>query len=135
VGSGLLRDAQAEWVGRVKEQLSFGCDVGRSGNGWNQACAFQRDGAGEDGAEDTFLTPECPKLELAVGDEAGEFGAGAGAAGGAVVGFAGAEDEVAAVIGGVVGDGEELDVVDFGAVCAGDAACGESLAEGPGEGG
>jgi hypothetical protein len=57
---------------------------------------------------------------VAVGGEAGEFGAGAGAAGGAVVGFAGAEDEVAVAV-------VEFDVVDFGVALVVDG-----LAEGPG---
>ena len=62
-----------------------------------------------------------PSRELAVGDQAGELGAGAGAAGRAVVGLAGAEDEVPAVGPGRVGRAEQLDVVDLAAVRAGDA--------------
>ena len=55
------------------------------------------DRAFEDAADDAFLTPDFAGLQFAVGIEAGELGAGAGAAGRAVVGFAGAEDEVSAI--------------------------------------
>ena len=57
-----------------------------------------------------------PSCELAVGAQAGELGAGAGAAGGAVVGLARAEHEVLAVGAGHAGRAEELDMVDLAAV-------------------
>ncbi len=55
-----------------------------------------------------------PSTKLAVGGQAGELGAGAGAAGGAVVGLAGAKHEVLAVAHPAPSGGpNELDVVDL----------------------
>jgi hypothetical protein len=73
-------------------------------------------------SENAFLPPDFAWLQVAVGSQAGHLGAGSGAAWGAVVGLAGAENEVAAVVGRVVGGAEQLDVVDLRAVGAGDAA-------------
>ena len=70
----------------------------------------------EDAADDALLPPDLALGELAVGDQAGELGARAGAAGRAVIGLARAEHEVAAVGPGHRGRSEELDVVDLGAV-------------------
>jgi len=105
-------------------------DAGKNG------VALYAEAAFEDGAEDAALPPDFAGGELAVGEEAGELGAGTGAAGGAIVGLAGAEDEVGAVViravGAVAGWAEELDVVDGLAVGAGDALSGEGLKDGPG---
>jgi len=54
-------------------------------------------------ADDALLAPGRARRQLAVGGEAGELRAGAGAAGRAVVRAAGAEDEVASVVGGIGG--------------------------------
>src|SRR5690606_30569630 len=68
----------------------------------------------EPAPEDALLDPRLAFAQLSVRREARELGAGAGSAGGAVVGVAGAEYEAAGagVAGG--GQGEELDVVHFG---------------------
>lgn len=79
---------------------------------------------------DTGLYPGLALGKLAVGGQAGQLGAGAGAARGAVVGLAGAHHEVAAVGVGVVG--KQLDVVDRRAVFAGDALGFEGFEHGPG---
>jgi len=52
-----------------------------------------------------------PRAQFAVLEQAGEFGTGAGAARGAVVGLAGTEDEVAAIRRRVMRGTEQLDVV------------------------
>ena len=54
-----------------------------------------------------------PSASLPSATEAGELGAGAGAAGRAVVGLAGTEDEVAAIGPGDRRRAEQLDVVDL----------------------
>lgn len=111
------------------------CGAADSGQDGAGVAVFPLIGAGEDGAKDAFLPPCVAGLECAVGGEAGELGAGAGAAGGAVVGFAGAEDEVAAVVCGLKCGAEDFDVIDFGSVGSGDALLAECIADGPGEGG
>ena len=62
-----------------------------------------------------------PSRKLAVGAQARELGAGAGAAGRAVVGLAGAKHEVLAVGARHAGWPEELDMVDLGPVGARDS--------------
>src|SRR2546426_2121610 len=84
----------------------------------------------EHAADHALLPPHGAGRKLAVGRQAGQLGAGAGAAGRAVVGLAGTEHEAAAV--GVWRRREELDVVDLGAVAAGDAVGGQRLAYAPG---
>ena len=64
--------------------------------------------------DDTLLPPDFSGGEFSIGGEAGEFGTGAGASGGAIVFPAGAEDKVTTVISGAVGGTEELDMIDFG---------------------
>lgn len=75
----------------------------------------------EDSAEDAFLPPGLTGGELAVGVEAGQLSTGAGAAGRAIESRAGAENEVATGVGGVLGGAGELDVIDEGTVFAADA--------------
>ena len=75
-----------------------------------------RDAAFEDAAHDALLPPDFAGRELAVGVEAGQLGAGAGAAGRAVVGLAGAEHEILAIGAGRVWRTEEFDVVDLATV-------------------
>ena len=73
--------------------------------------------------------------EFSGGGKAGEFGAGAGAAGRAVVGFARAENEVLAVGLDAVGGGiEGFDVIDQASVCSGDLLILEGLTDGGCEG-
>ena len=64
--------------------------------------------------------------------ETGEFGAGASAAGRAVEGCAGTEDEVAAGVFAGLGWSGEFDVVDGRGICAGDTAGCEGDADGGG---
>jgi len=68
---------------------------------------------------------------MAVGGQAGQLGAGAGAARRAVVGLAGAQHEVAGIGGGR--GAEQLDVVDLRAVRAGDVLRLERAADAPRE--
>lgn len=66
------------------------------------------------------MSPDLSGGEFAIRSQAGEFRTRPGPAGGAVVGTARTEDEVAAVVVGVAGGAEEFDVVDLAAVLAGD---------------
>src|SRR5581483_7530909 len=68
----------------------------------------------EAAAEDAFLHPRLALGELAVGGEAGELRARAGAAGRAVVRLARAEHEVTRLRAGGNSGAEQLDVVDIG---------------------
>ena len=58
------------------------------------ATVLQRVACLELAADDAGLAPHLTRLELAIGGQAGNFGAGTGAAGRAVVGFAGAQHVV-----------------------------------------
>ena len=91
-------------------------------------CAvFHSNPAVESAADEAFLTPDLAGGEFAVGMEAGEFGGGSGAAGGAVVSLAWAEDEVAGVGSGGHRGAVKFDMVDFGVALGVDG-----LADGPG---
>src|SRR5690606_2537574 len=104
-------------------------DVRAAADGGDDAAAFGvLVAALELAADHTGLAPQLARLQLAVGRQAGQLGAGAGAAGRAVVGLAGAQHEVAAVGLGVVG--EQLDVVDQAAVLAADALVFQRLLHG-----
>ena len=83
-------------------------------------CRRQRIPPREDAAKHTLLAPRDIRRELAIGGKACELRAGAGTARRAVVGAAGAQDEVAAVQAGARGRAKELDVVDLAPVIAGD---------------
>lgn len=80
------------------------------------------------------MSPVVSFGKFAGGGKAGEFGAGAGAAGRAVVSGAGAENEVLGVgFDSGLGRGEALDVVDFAAVLARDVLGVQGVADGSGE--
>src|SRR5262245_36867890 len=70
----------AKWVARVEDQRRLGVDVSAAGNARDDPAAVDAHRALEDAADDALLPPEPAFLQLAVGEEAGELGAGAGAA-------------------------------------------------------
>src|SRR5205823_4918669 len=86
----------------------------------------------EDTADDAFLPPDLALAQLPVGREAGELGAGAGAARRAVVGPAGAENEVADVVRRVLRRAEELNVVNLLPADPGHPAPRQFLSQPPG---
>src|SRR5262245_38654720 len=73
-------DAPAVGIGGVEEEAGFGGDVGAAGDGWDQLAVDHLELAVEDAADDAFLAPDLAGLQLAVGRQAGELGARAGAA-------------------------------------------------------
>ncbi|MFT5130465.1 MAG: UDP-glucose 4-epimerase, partial [Rhodothermales bacterium] len=85
----------------------------------------------KDAADNTFLAPDLALGEFAVGDQAGEFGARASAAGRAIVGTTRAHDIASAVCIWIRGRAEELHVIDLAAVVATNACCFEGAADGP----
>ncbi len=88
------------------------------------------DTTGEDRVENAGLAPWLAGREFSVGMKAGQLGAGAGAAGRAVVNLARAEDEVPAVASPrIAGRTEDLDVVDLATVVAGDAVDGKRVTD------
>ena len=128
-GSGL--DAVSEGVAGVDEQFALGHDPGFAADGGDDLAVLDGYLAFEEAADDAFLAPDAAFGQGTIGIEAGELGAGAGAAGGAVVGFAGAEHETLAI--GARGGGKKLDVVDFRPVRAAQAVEGIGFAQTPGE--
>ncbi len=113
-------NAVAEGVALVEDQIGLGVDVRFARDFGVELVAFDEPRSLEDAADDALLAPDLARLEFAVGVEARELGAGAGAAGRAVVRLAGAEDEVLAVGAGRGGRSEQLDVVDLAAIGPGD---------------
>ena len=83
----------------------------------------------EDRTEHAFLPPDVAGLPFSIGGEAGDLGTGAGAAGTAVVGVAGAKDEVAAMVGRVGGGAGEFEMVDLAAIASGDAGGPDGVAD------
>jgi hypothetical protein len=59
-------------------------------------------------------------VQFAVRDQARYFRAGAGAAGGAIVRFAGTQDEILGMGGQIARRPEQFDMIDLGPVRAGD---------------
>src|SRR5262245_2875760 len=73
-------------IPRIEDQGGLGVDEGPSGQGGNQLAVHHPDRALEDSAGDALQAPDLALGELPVGKEAGQLGAGARAAGRAVVG-------------------------------------------------
>lgn len=114
---GIIADSPAKRIALVEEQCRFGVDESGAGDGGSDlsgGAVEPTKAAGEGAAEDTLLNPRLVFFELLVSGEAGEFGAGASTARGAIVGFAGALNEIAGIGTGNRGRTEEFDMVDFG---------------------
>src|SRR5438093_11159899 len=92
------RDSPAERIGRIEQQRRLAADMRAAGDGRQHfAIAAPAVRGLEHAADHALLPPHGAGRELAVGRQAGQLGAGAGAAGRAVVGLAGTEHEAAAV--------------------------------------
>src|SRR5262249_10353313 len=87
----------------------------------------------EDAADDALLPPDLAFAELAVGDEAGELGAGPGAARGTVVRLSRTEDKVPPVGVRRARRAAQFDMVDLGAVGAGNVGSRQGITHGPGD--
>ncbi len=129
-------DAVLEGIIRVKDDGGFTGDEGSAGDNGNELSGLGKgkERSFENGADDAGLTPDFTFGKFSAGSEAGEFCAGAGAAGGAVVFLAGAEDEVLRIgVEPFFRCGEGLNVIDFTAIGSGDVLCFEGVADGTGE--
>src|SRR4051794_24512144 len=111
-------DAHGERVLGVEEERGLGVDVGRAADARMDPAVNDPRRSLEDAADDALLPPDLARGERAVGHQAGDLRAGAGAAGGAVVRLARAEDEVLAVRPRIARRAVQLDVVDLAAVVA-----------------
>jgi len=116
-----------EGIGVLEEEAGLCGNPSASGN---DGVDVSVGGAGnfsfEAGAENSLLDPDLSWNEFSVGVEACHFCAGPGAAGGAIEGRAGAQDEVSRRTAGGWGSGKEFDVIDEGACFAGDPGGEES---------
>ncbi len=106
----------AEGIVRVEDQLVVSTHPGFAADRWDDAFRGALVAGGKLAADDAGLTPDFPRLQLAILRQAGQLGAGAGTARRAIPGLSRTEYEVAAV-GGIV-SGEEFDMVDNAAVVA-----------------
>lgn len=93
----MSRDPPAEWIARVEDQVRVRGDKGRCGDVGQQNPIVFYQPAFKDAADHAFLAPGLARREQAVGIQAGELRAGAGATRGAVVLLARAENKVATV--------------------------------------
>src|ERR1017187_1338567 len=126
-------DAVTERIALVENQLGIRIHVRGAGDLGIDLAIHDGNRPFEDAADDALLTPDLAGQQFAIGVEAGQLGAGSGAAGRAVVGFTGTEHEVLAIGAGSGGFSEELDVIDLAAIRAGDAVGGETPADAPGK--
>src|SRR5512146_57335 len=116
-----LSNAELKRILFVEEQRRFGVDVGCAANRRDDLLALATVAADELAAKNAFLNPRLAFGQFAVGSQAGELGARAGAAGRTIVCLAGAKHEVAAVRRLIVRRAEQLDMVDFFAAGARDS--------------
>ena len=121
-------NAHAEWIARVEDQVRVRVDERRALDARVDLPVAYLNTAFKHAADDAFLSPHLAFAQLAVGIQAGQLGAGAGAAWRSVVRLAGAQDEIPAVDSGLLRRTEQLDVVDLLAIRACDA--GERAAPG-----
>lgn len=115
-------DAITEWIGRIENVGGLAIHPGPAGDARNDSALGKLgDAALENGVENAGLTPDLAGAEFPVGMKTSEFGTGAGAARRAIIGFAGAENEVPAIRQvRIAGRAEVFDVVDFHALIARD---------------
>src|SRR5579863_637170 len=107
-------------VGLVHQERRFGCHECLAGNFRDDLASFQTVRGRKNTPQDPLLTPAFARIQEAVGRETGDLGAGPRAARRTVVRAAGAEHKIPALVAGVARRPEELDMIDLGAVCAGD---------------
>src|ERR1700757_222338 len=108
-------DAETERIALIEQQRRIRVYVGGAADGRDDGGGATAPVAGlERAADDALLHPLLVFCELAVRGEAGELGAGAGAARRAVVGVPRAQHEVTRIGAGKRRRPEELDVVDLG---------------------
>ena len=128
-----VADSEVEWICGIEDEGGLGGDIGGAGDGGNNRSVLDANSTFEDGAENSFLPPDFARAEFAVGGKASHLGAGSGSAGRAIVGFAGTENKVAAVVGGILRGRGQLDVIDLCAVRTGDASRDEGSTNLPGK--
>src|SRR5437899_186998 len=87
-------DAPAKRILLIQQQRPFAIDECRAGDRGEDPVALMTKARCERAAQDALLDPLLVFEKFSVGGEAGEFGAGSGAAGGTVVGLTRAEDEI-----------------------------------------
>src|SRR5262249_51231679 len=89
----------------------------------------------EDAADDALLPPNLPLRQHAIGRQARQPGAGAGAARRAVIRLPRTQHEVPAVVGRVERWATQLDVIDVTGLGPRDAVAFQGLTDSPGEAG
>ena len=93
------RDAPAKGITGIENKGRLRRDKRLAGDGWQEVSISQNDAPFEDAPDHTFLTPDLARSQETFGKQAGQLGAGAGAAGGPVVLLAWAEHEIPAIHG------------------------------------
>src|ERR1700734_1118894 len=126
-------NAPTEGVAGIENELRLRSDESASRDAGQQLSLAEREACFEDTTDHAFLAPSLAGCEKAIGIQAGQLGAGAGAAGRAVVFLPWTEHEVPGVKAGSLRGTVELDVIDFRSLRALNLVGGEGLANGPGE--
>ncbi len=127
------RDAPAKSIAGVKEEGRFCSDKCRPGDGRQELAVSQDDLAFENAPNHALLPPDLAGSQETFGIQAGQLGAGTGAAGGPVVLLARAEYEIAAIHGWRCAWAMKFDVIDFGALRTANTGAGERLPDSPSE--
>ena len=99
-------------ISLIEEQRSLARDVSGPSNRGDQIVSLKPRHTLKYAPDYALLPPSFSGSELSVGDETGQFCAGARAAGRAIIGAAGAKDKVACVNNWVIRRAEKLDVID-----------------------
>ena len=118
---------------RVEHKLRFRIYKGRTFDAGIDFALSNRNAAFEDATDNTFLFPDLAFVEFPVGIKTGKLGAGAGAAGRAVIGFTGTEYKILAVDRRRIGWPKQFNVIDLLLAGASNSAPVERLANCPGE--
>ena len=113
------------------QELSFGHDPGFTCDGWDDLAVLNLNAAFKNAAHHAFLLPDLALGQFAIRVQAGQLGAGAGAARRTVVGLAGAEHKTAAV--SFRAGAEQFHMVDLLTTRTGDTPGGQLRARAPGK--
>src|SRR5579859_5966699 len=90
-------NARAKRILRVEHELCFRIYKGGTLDAGIDFAISNGNAAFENATDNAFLFPDLTFADFPVGIKAGEFGAGAGAAGGTIIGFTGTKYKILAV--------------------------------------
>src|SRR6185295_13493381 len=126
-------NAHAEWIARIEDEVRVSVNERGALDAGVYLPIAHLNTAFKHAAHNAFLFPHLAFEQLAVGIQAGQLGAGSGAAWRSVISLAWAQDEIPAVDSGVLRGTEKFDVVYLFPVRACDPLSAQRLADCPGK--